>query len=211
MKEKHLPFFTLIDSLETKKCPICFLIKDSIEKYFQNLLYENITSVDFNKRFRESNGFCNIHSYKFLSYNKSVAISLTHKLLLKDKIKKIKNIHLNSNNKKKKCIICEYAKESEKRYLSIMKDFLEDKEFKDHFLKSDGLCIPHYKKFIYKNIPRWFIEFHIKKYEENLFELNQYLDNCNYADNKKILKHSNNKEIWKKVVEILFGYEGKID
>ena len=62
-----------------------------------------------------------------------------------------------------------------------------------------------------KNQPKWFIEFHIKKYEENLFLLNQYLDNCNYSDNKKKSNLLNNIEIWKKIVKILFGYEGKIN
>jgi hypothetical protein len=213
MKEKHFPYFTLIDSFKTIECPICYLIKNSIEKYFDNLLYENITNVEFNKRFRESNGFCNFHSYKFLNYNDSIAIASTHKLLLKDKIKELKNTQLNKKRKKNKCIICEYINEAEKRYLSIMKYYLEDKEFKNFFLKSDGLCIPHYKNFIKinKNPPNWFIEFHIKKYEEDLFILNQYLDNCNYPNNKKSKLSSNNKEIWKNVVKILFGFEGKME
>ncbi len=213
MREKHLPYFKVLDSFKTDECPICFLAKESIEKYFETLLYENITDIDFNKRFRENNGFCNFHSYKFLSYNDSIAISITHKLLLKDRIKELENIQVYKNKKKSKCIICEYAKDTEKRYLSVIKDYLNDKEFKDFFQKSDGLCIPHYKDIISKNkhLPKWFFDFHIKKYEENLFIINQYLDHCNYPEIKKSSKHLNNKEIWKKIVKILFGYNGKIE
>jgi hypothetical protein len=117
------------------------------------------------------------------------------------------------NKKSKMCIVCDFIKNSEKRYLSIVKDYLKDDEFKKMLLKSDGLCIPHYKNFInkYKNIPKWFFEFHIKKYEDNLFLLNEYLDNCNYTVNKNKPITTSNKTIWKKIVKILFGYEGKLD
>ena len=133
MKEKHLPYYKVLDSLKAEECPVCFLAKDSIEKYFADILYEKITNVDFNKKLRENSGFCNFHTYKFLNYNDSMAVALTHRLLMQDAIKELNNLQINKISKIHNCIVCDYTKDSEKRYLSIIKDYLNDDEFKENF------------------------------------------------------------------------------
>ena len=133
MNEKHLAYYKVLDSLKAEECPVCFLVKDSIEKYFADILYEKITNVDFNKKLREARGFCNFHSYKFLNYNDGLAVALTHKLLMQDAIKELNKQQINKNTKIYNCIVCDYTKDSEKRYLSIIKDYLIDDEFKENF------------------------------------------------------------------------------
>ncbi len=213
MKEKHLPYFEVLDSFKSKECPICFLIKDRVEKYFDNLLYENINDIGFREKFRENHGFCNYHSYKFLSYNDGLAISLTHKELLINVIEKIKvkcgTSHL-THNKKDKCIICELAKEEQERYISVITEYLTDQEFKNKFLSSEGLCIPHLELLLAKiKTPlQWFIDFQIKKLEEVLTKLDKYIDSCNFSSRNKHSLTYEEQLIWKKVVKILFGFEG---
>jgi hypothetical protein len=208
MKEKHIPYFRVFDALKAEGCPLCFLIKDGVEKYFDDLLYEKVNDMDFTSRFRETKGFCSEHSYKFLRYGDSLAVSKTHKLLLADALEGLKNSKPSKKNKNE-CIICDYIEEMDKRYLSVVKEYLNDREFKEGFLKSDGLCIPHYKKLVskLKPIPEWLLDFHLAQYENKLKMLNAFLDNSETTMEKKNGIELDD-DIWKKVVEVLKGYEG---
>ncbi len=214
MKEKHLPYFKVLDSFNAKECPICFLMRSGIEKYFDSLLYENINNASFRKKFRDNHGFCNYHSYQFLGYNDGLAISLTHRELLIDMIERLeaKSIKYPSRKKSDMCIVCELSKETEVRHISVMIEYLDDKEFKSKLLASEGLCIPHYEMLSaqIKVLPKWFADFHIKRYKEVLGKLDKYLDNCNFSlGDKRPLLAYDEQLIWKKTVKILFGFEGK--
>jgi len=217
MKEKHLSYFAVLDSFNSKECPVCFLVKKRIEKYFDDLLYENVNDISFRKEFLKNCGFCNYHSYKFLSYNDGLAVSLTHRDLVVDWIKRLKAGSIKYSLRKKlidaNCIVCRLAKEAEERYISIIIKYLDDEEFKSKFLLSEGLCIPHYEILLtkMKAPPRWFSDFHVKRYEEILSKLDRYLDSCNFSLGEKRPALANDEElIWKKVVKMLFGFEGKL-
>lgn len=213
MKEKHLPFFAILDALDSNECPICFLIVKSIEGYFESLLYENITDIGFRSKFRKQNGFCNFHSYKFLKYNDSLAISLTHKDLLIQKINQYKKLNkiISKKINKKECIICDLAKDTEHRYFSIIIEYIEDNEFKSNFLKSNGLCIPHFERItkIFKKVPKWFIDFNKSKYKVLLEQINKFTEACNFSLKKKRpLLSKEEADSWKKIIRILNGFEG---
>jgi len=213
MKEKHLPYFAVLDACETKECPICFLVKDGIERYFNNLLYENINDSGFRKKFRKNFGFCNYHSYKFLSYNDTLAISLTHRDLLIDIIHKLKtgDIRYPPRKNTNKCIVCELIKEVEERYISVIIEYLDDEEFKRKFLASEGLCIPHYESLLakMKSPPKWLVDFNIKRYKEILSRVDRYIDSCNFSlGDKRPILADNEKLIAKQVIRTLFGFEG---
>lgn len=217
MKEKHLPYFNVIDSFSSKTCPLCFLIKKRIERYFDTLLYEGINDVKFRKQFRENQGFCNYHSFKFVGYKDGLAVAITHRDILADFIDNFSKdnelISFNKNKKGKKCIVCELIKDTESQYLSIIIEYLDEDEFKTNFLSSDGFCIPHYKLILEnrKLIPDWFIKFQTNKYKEVLLKVEKYLISCSFSlgENRPKLSEEE-KLIWKKVVETLFGFDGYI-
>lgn len=213
MKEKHLPYFAVESALEYNDCPVCFLVIKSIESYFDSLLYENINDISFRTRFRKHNGFCNFHSYKFLNYNDSLAVALTYKDLLIQNINRYNKINnrFSKKTKQKKCMICDMAKDSEKRYLSEIYAYLEDEEFKNKFLKSKGLCMPHYDLFIkdFKSVPKWFNDFNKSNYKIFLQQTETFIESLNFDESKKpIVLTNEEKTIWKKIVKTVSGYEG---
>ena len=214
MKEKHLPLYAVLEALDSKECPICLLATKSIESYFDSLLYENINDIGFRTKFRAQNGFCNYHSYKFIKYNDGLAVSLTHKDLLAQKIEQYKKnnyIIKAQKNNQNKCIICDVANNAELRYISEMINYLEDDELKSKFLKSEGLCIPHFELMIAKSkkIPKWFIEFNESKYKILLEQVNKFTESCNFSlgDRRPVLSIEE-AESWKKAVKIIRGFEG---
>lgn len=214
MPEKHLLYFKTIESFNSKECPICHLVKSSVENYFQDLLYENINDSGFREKYNKDSGFCNFHSYQFFNYSDSLAIALTHKVLLNNKLKDFKK---NKNQKKnylskKSCLICRLAHDAEKRYSEIIYSFINDKELKASFLQADGFCIPHFETFInkFKPIPEWFKDFHYSVFKKILEHLNKYLENCNITSGKSAKLTDEEKDVVPKVVSLLFGFNGMV-
>ncbi len=151
MKEKHIPYFELVCAFEFEECPICFLIRDKVEKFYNDLLYENVNDIGFRQEFKENFGFCVYHSYKLASYNDSLAVALCYENLLNDVVKKLKNKEKRLFKEKRVCKVCELIKELEARYISLMFEYLNDSEFKEKFSKSKGLCVKNLQMFIEKN------------------------------------------------------------
>jgi hypothetical protein len=213
MKEKHSAYFNFIDACREKECPVCFLTKNKIEKYFDSLLYEYINDPGFREEFAANNGFCNYHSYKFLGYHDELAISITHLEILKNKIKELKAAKVHPK-KSGYCIICNLIKEIESRYITVIVENIDNPEFKNEFLSSAGLCIPHYERLlmeIRRPIPaKWLVDFQIKKYDELYEQLSKLNDSLNESPNKSKIKLSNDEmNSCKKAVKELFGFEGK--
>ncbi len=219
MKNKHLPFYALIDACGSGECPVCFLSKKSVENYFESLLAEDINDIGFRKKFREQNGFCNYHSYKFLKYNDGLAVTIIQRDLLVQKIKSFKKSSKapHRNNKKSKikkhdkCIVCDVAKDTTLMFIKIIKEYLEDTEFKENFLKSPGLCIPHFELMMEKSesLPEWFVSYNKSKYAHLLSQADKYLEASNFSlGDKRPVLSKEDKDVWIKSVAVLSGYEG---
>jgi hypothetical protein len=183
-----------------------FLVKSRVEKFFDVLLYENVNDVQLREKFRKNFGFCPQHSYKLLSYNDVLAVALLHKDLLEDVVKNLKSRKKKLYPETKKCIVCELIKEVEERYTKVVLEYINDAEFKEKFLSSEGFCVPHFKLCLenIKDRPVWFLDFHLEKYKYILSSLEKYIESCNFAENKKINLTEEEKFVWKKIVKILF-------
>jgi hypothetical protein len=215
MPAKHLAYFTMIDACRSKECPICWLVKKQIENYFDTLLYENVNDIGFRNRFRADYGFCNYHTYKFASYNDGLAVALTHRDLLKmtlDGLNTRGNRYL-MQQETKGCLVCQMSAEEEIRDITVICDFLHDPEFKNAFLGSEGLCLPHYRGLVKQSnvLPHWLTEFQLRQYAELLQQLERYLESCNFSlgDQRPVLTREESL-VWQKVVNMLFGYEGRL-
>lgn len=111
-----------------------------------------------------------------------------------------------------KRIVCELVKDAEARYVSVIVKYLDDEEFKNKFLVSEGLCVPHYESLLakLKSPPKWLIDFHIKRYNELLYRLDRYIDSCNFLlGDKRPIPTDNEKLIARQIIRTLFGFEGK--
>lgn len=207
LKEKHLQYFEVVSAFNFNECPVCFLVKDRTEKFFDNLLYENINDLEFRKKFKENFGFCDYHSYKFLSYNDGVAVALCYEDLLSDIVTKLKRKDKNLLPTDKVCIVCNLIKKLELKYISVLIEYINDVEFKEKFVHSDGLCVKHLQLYLkkVKKVPEWFLSFHLERYSQILGSLEKYIDNCNFTKGKNIELSEEEKLIWKKVVRVLSG------
>ena len=209
MNKKHILYYTIVEFLENGKCPVCGLIKKRREEYFEHILFEQVNDIGFRKKLRVTNGFCNYHTYKFLSYHDSLGTALIYQDLYLSDIKNLE--HGKIVKPPERCVVCDIEKDAEKTALDVIFSFLDDSEFKDLFTQSKGLCLPHYKKMIlsHPNIPAWFKDFHMERFRKIANTLHKFIDSENVSLGDKRPNLTKEEElIWKEAVEFFAGIEG---
>lgn len=202
--EKHLPYFVFLDTLEEKGCPICNLIQKQVNGYFENLLYSGITSVPFKLKFDKTDGFCNRHTYQFADYKDGLAVAITYRGLFEKTISQLEE--KKGKKKKENCLICDIEADAEKRYLSILHEYIDEPRLKKAFEKSSGLCMPHFMTFIkHYHYSHKFYDFHIEKFKEIQSKVAEYVDTANYTSENRN-KFDKNNLIWQDLLKVLYGY-----
>lgn len=157
--KRSITWAELKDSLDNGGCPICNLMIQKIEKYFEYLLYEYASDPSVHKKNLASFGLCNVHSHllkdienKLKSDGLNVAVlyetlfqkeeKLLNKVLdsvddiQETKIfKKKKSLNTNKENilnnllPKGTCIGCLQQKETESYYTHEILRIFKDEEF----------------------------------------------------------------------------------
>lgn len=147
-------FHELLEAFKKEGCPLCRVVTFSIDSYFESMLYESVNDPKVRSDLRKSLGYCKKHSLQFKkvvekTYNKFGASiifkDITRELIKKlDKLsklslKELKKIMIESKN----CPACIYQQSYENNYYSEILGNLENKDFFNKFLESDGLCFNH--------------------------------------------------------------------
>lgn len=148
---EDLNYFNLIESFGTNGCPLCFILKERLEKFLYNYLDETVTDVDSRLKIRKTFGFCSAHAW-MLQKNENC---LGQGIIYQDLVETFhRNFIFPSDPKKtrkaldnllsaKKCLICDHVGEIEKRYLEVFSGNFDKPELKAAYEKSQGLCLVH--------------------------------------------------------------------
>ena len=140
-QERHSTYFDLIDAFR-EGCPLCFLIKESVNHYLDNLLYEHVNDPQTRKKIRKSTGFCNKHAWQMQRSGEALGLAILY-----EDISKCFAFELEGNKSSKNaaalCPACDQERTTEKRYLSILIRNMRDNEFVSIYEASFGLCRPH--------------------------------------------------------------------
>lgn len=147
-----MPYYSLLDAIKGKGCPICFLVIKSTHKLMDDFLYEGVNDSGLRKEISESYGFCNRHAWQLQKLGDGFGISIVYEDLAKlinaelskkdDPARLIKDLN-KCRKLKNKCLFCKYEKDIEGRYVSEFGKNYEEAELKHTYKNSFGFCIPH--------------------------------------------------------------------
>ena len=147
-------FTELLEDFKKDGCPICRLNFSNIDSYFSSILYECVNDPGVRKNLRNSFGYCRGHSIQFIdfvenSYNRfgaSIIIADIAAEIIKE-LGKLSKLSLKELKKipgaKHKCPACSYQESHEHIYYFEIINNLENEDFFNKLLKSDGLCMDH--------------------------------------------------------------------
>ncbi len=209
--ERHLSYYSLMDAFSLNcGCPFCLIIEKSMIKYFDDLLYEGVNSVEIAKELSKSKGFCKKHAKMLLDFNDALGIAILYQRILQEMMNEQKNIQKNiSEIQNKYCPACKAEKELNERYAQIFIDFID--EFLQKF-KNNGFpfCFEHYNLIIDK-LGRMKTQkvneiktIQIKNIKKFLVKLDNLINSYNYQYHDKKLTEQE-KIAWIDAVEIVSG------
>jgi len=147
-------FHELLEAFKKEGCPLCRVATFSIDSYFESMLYESVNDPKVRSDLRKSLGYCIKHSIQFKkvvekTYNKFGA-SIIFKDITRELIKKLDKLSRLSLKELKKnmitdnnCPACIRQQSYENNYYSELLGNLENEDFFNKFLESDGLCFHH--------------------------------------------------------------------
>ena len=194
-------YLNLKSAFKKEGCPVCRLLKEQEDRYFFNLLYENVNDGPTRGLIIDSMGLCPEHAWTLQAreleeWNDGLGTGIIYEDLTKGVLNEfsaylgpVKRRLLKSRNsrndeqeseychppaagflaraaskftkkekpaealagsvsKKKECHICKSLKQSENAYIEWLVNGLNNREFREAYLNSDGLCLPHLRQAI---------------------------------------------------------------
>lgn len=210
--EKHINFFELQKASEKKGCPLCRIIRNRTFKYIDNTLFEHITNRQFRALYRAAGGFCSFHSRNLVSFRDGLAVAILGRDILEDRIDSFERRAF--WKPKGRCPVCVEKEKIEQEYLDFLGksggDSIEERELRDFFMSSDGLCAPHYTGLLFlpsgrkRTVPQWIKNFQEKKYKELMARLEKFIDLSAYGRQAEFSQLSEKDQVvWKEAAAAL--------
>jgi hypothetical protein len=210
--DRHINFFELRKACAKPGCPLCRIVADRAERYIDNTLFEHVSDRSFRAGFRAAGGFCNLHARNLESFRDGLAVAILDRDILEDELAAFKA------RKKRKlkgvCPVCEERDRIENEYLSFLLEVSgespEERELKEIFTASSGLCIPHYGKLLQTGgrVPSWLREFHESRFEALLRRTGRFIELSAYGRQDEFAALSpEDKVVWKELAVTLRGGE----
>jgi hypothetical protein len=210
--EKHINFFELQKASEKPGCPLCRIVSDRAAKYIDNTLFEHIANRGFRAVYRAAGGFCSFHSRHLVSFRDGLAVAILCRDILEDRIDSFDS--KTKWNPKGRCPVCVERDNIENEYLDLLRssggDSPEERELREFFTASDGLCAPHYHDMLFKNkswtktVPSWLRKFQDQKMKELKTRLDTFIELSAYGRQKEFANlNQKDQLVWKEAASYL--------
>lgn len=226
-RERHTPYYTLLESFEEKGCPICHLLVKSLERYLRGLLYDNVNDPKTREVLRKSKGFCNTHAWRLKSIGDGLGTAIIYKDILNNlhaqmravpakelsqSIERTAKGRILSSLKRttSSCPACLALKGSEKRYLEALTENIDDGQLSSAYKSSDGFCLPHFLRVVKmvksKEHRAFLIQVQAKKIEILSGELSEFIRKHDYRFSRE--GYGKEADSWVRAIEMVVGRRG---
>ncbi|HEX4216256.1 MAG TPA: DUF6062 family protein [Candidatus Dormibacteraeota bacterium] len=142
--ERHLPYFKLIEALESPGCPICRQAEEAVESSINALLTELVTDAHTRTRIAESFGFCREHAWRLVAHADVLGTAMIHRELVRRFRGLVRSgrgaLTAPDRARRPSCPLCATRAETADRALAILIEHLNDDKVAAALAGSDGLC-----------------------------------------------------------------------
>lgn len=138
---RHLPYFSVLEALRERGCPLCRLISRETRRYLDSLLYEFVNDPGFRGTWHEHRGFCHRHSWMLASSGDGLGLAILYQSLIEGWDEK-----LLEEAPRRGCPVCTQERQSLRGHLGTLADFRDDAEMTAAIEQCDGFCGPHLRQ-----------------------------------------------------------------
>jgi hypothetical protein len=136
-------------------CALCRYVAQSEHRYFDTLLYENVTEPATERRMRASQGLCARHLAALLGWRDALATAILYKPVLNDKRRLLAQWRRGQARGAGRpdprlaaigldCPACEAEREGQRRAAEVLAGGLDGGALAEPWRRSDGLCWRHF-------------------------------------------------------------------
>jgi hypothetical protein len=144
--ERHTTFFNLFDALVEKECALCHLVAKAGHDALDALLYENVNDPGTREAMSASHGFCAAHAELATSMSDALGVAMLYETLCREAANRVtQELPMAATQP---CPICRVAAGAEERYIAEFCLRVDESDFRERFLASDGFCVPHFQRVI---------------------------------------------------------------
>lgn len=158
-------YFDLIETFPQHGCPVCKLLLRDAEQMLDSLSYEFVLDSEVQAQFRASRGLCSEHGWQLITIGNALSIATLHETVLSSLLETMDKLSDGDLDKRgmgwqrssrssaalakaveptAPCMVCAHQERSEKIYLRILVEHLEDERMQAAFRASEGLCLEHF-------------------------------------------------------------------
>lgn len=155
-KEKHLPYYILLEALrQAAGCPLCAIEAESTKRYLEGLLYESVNDPGVRRGLRESRGYCPRHAHILAGFKSGLGTAILYRdqvelfleflnALRRPGLRRLRRSAAAAWAKHQQCPACRLEAESRERHAAVLIDDLADAQMRAAFDACPGLCVPHF-------------------------------------------------------------------
>lgn len=81
--DKHSAYFDLLDACKKGGCPICTMALDTVDRYLDATIYENVNDGELRTSVIRAHGFCNDHSWRLRELRAGFGVALMYRDVLR--------------------------------------------------------------------------------------------------------------------------------
>jgi hypothetical protein len=143
----------MIKALRTRGCPICDHMGRAIADFLASWQYSLASNEKIQQEYAAELGFCPLHTWQLASVSSPQGVSSGYPRLLEhisEQLSKIPKTATNLPNAirgliqdSEGCRACCFVRETEAICVRHFSTFLEERESRDAYAKSQGLCLRH--------------------------------------------------------------------
>ncbi|MFA3783259.1 DUF6062 family protein [Melioribacteraceae bacterium 4301-Me] len=225
--KRGLSWVELKESLKKEGCPICMIMLNSLEKYFEFLLYEYVLDAAVHKKMLASFGMCNTHTYMLKETEVKIKsdglnISVLYETLLQKELKLLSRI-LEPQRKYNKrtfnyyrkeilqklaangeCPACENQKHSESFYTHEIIRLYKDEEFQKLYENNNVLLCRRHFLYLLNEAPNeevitYFVNVQKIKLNKLFNNLTNFIQKHDYQSKIEITEDE--KKSWQQLLE----------
>jgi len=171
---KHTSYYELRDALAQEGCALCHLAQRAVERFLDNLLYENVNDPGVRRDVRQARGFCNLHAWQLRDQRGALGIAILHRDVLSTVTERVQKTQpadarptpllrvraplvtarpmpaaatLASDLAPQRiCLACQTREDAEEIYIHVLLEHINDPEITEGFSRSGSLCLPHFRR-----------------------------------------------------------------
>jgi len=146
-RKKFLGYNDLLDLLKDMQCPVCSILKRSINHYVATAFIEEVANGEFREGMRSSLGYCRRHSVFVQNIVPRRLHGMGVAIVYEDLVEQVR-VNLTKDPfenilEQNHCALCSFESELSDYAFRLIADYCNDPEFQNTYEKSRGLCFPH--------------------------------------------------------------------